>query len=236
LGEQLRQLTLLNGTLREETTNLTKALKGDTKQQGDWGELILEQLLEHAGLQPDVHFVMQQTMRTDDGANVRPDVIVHLPGDRYLIIDSKVSLTAYADLAGAEDDGARDALLKAHAASVHRHAKGLGEKAYHALLGDRSPDFVILFVPLEGAFLTALRTDQSLTQFAWDRHVILVSPSTLLFVVRCIANLWQQEARTRNVEEIADRGAKLYDKFAAFVDDLSDVGDKLDRAKSSYDG
>jgi DNA recombination protein RmuC len=234
LAQQLNQLAALNTQLGTETQALTRALKGDTKQQGDWGELVLEQLLEHAGLQRDVHFAVQPTFTAADGARLRPDVVVHLPGSRYLVVDSKVSLTAYAELQGAEDDAQRAALTKRHVESVRGHITQLGSKAYDRLHGDRSPDFVVLFLPLEGAFLTALRAEPGLTQLAWDRGVIMVSPSTLLFVVRCVAQLWDTEKRAKNVQDIADRGAALYDKFRGFAEDLQALGKDLDRAHASY--
>jgi len=234
LAQQLTQLAQLNTQLGAETQSLTRALKGDSKQQGDWGELVLEQLLEHAGLQRDVHFAVQPTFTAADGARLRPDVVVYLPSDRYLVVDSKVSLTAYADLQGVDDEASRLALTKRHVESVRSHVMQLGSKAYDRLHGDRSPDFVVMFLPLEGAFLTALRADASLTQTAWDRGVILVSPSTLLFVVRCIAQLWDTEKRARNVQDIADRGAALYDKFRGFAEDLQSLGRELERAQTSY--
>jgi DNA recombination protein RmuC len=235
LSEQLRQLRELNTRLGTETQQLTRALKGDNKQQGDWGEHVLEQLLQHAGLEEHVHFDIQPTYTGPDGGRLRPDIVLKLPGDRYLVIDSKVSLTAYAELTGAEDEKTRQALLTRHVESVRSHVRGLGEKAYDKLHGDKSPDFVVMFLPLEGAFLAALREAPELTADAWGRRVILVSPSTLLFVVRCVAQLWSTDKRVRNVQDIADRGAALYDKFRGFVDDLETVGKKLDEARRSYD-
>jgi len=235
LTEQLRQLRDLNTQLGTETQQLTKALKGDTKQQGDWGEHVLEQILEHAGLQREVHFLVQPSYDAAEGGRLRPDVVIHMPGDRYLVVDSKVSLTAYAEVPGAVDDAALEAQLKKHVESVRSHVRALGDKAYPKLIGNRSPDFTVMFLPLEGAFLAALRADPELTRFAWDRNVILVSPSTLLFVVRCVVQLWDTEKQTKNAQDISERGAALYDKFRGFVEDLEAMGKQLDAARASYD-
>lgn len=235
LGEQLRQLTDLNQTLRDETTNLTRALKGDSKAQGDWGEVILDRLLDSAGLQEGVHYRRQDSHRDDEGDRVIPDVVVYLPSDRQMVVDSKVTLTAYTEFASAEDKEARDRALKAHLDAVRRHIKGLSEKKYEKLYSLTSLDFVVMFMPIEGAFMTAVTSDEDLFQFAWGKNVLLVSPSTLLFVVRTIAHVWRQEQQTKNAQDIADRGAILYDKFVGFGNDLLKVGSHLDRARESYD-
>jgi len=235
LREQVRALSDLNGTLRDETTNLTRALKGDSKAQGDWGEMLLDRLLDSAGLMEGTHYTRQAQHTDDAGNRVIPDVVLHLPQSRHMVVDSKVTVTAYSEFASATDDDAKAENLKAHLLSVRQHIRGLGEKNYQALYGVESLDFVVMFMPLEGAFMAALTADRDLFQFAWDRNVILVSPSTLLFVVRTIAHVWRQEDQSRNAQDIADRGGKLYDKFVAFAGDLEKLGDAIDKAQSSYD-
>ncbi len=235
LGEKLKILTELNGTLREETNSLTKALKGDAKAQGNWGEVILDRLLESAGLMEGEHYKTQESHRDDEGDRVIPDVVLYLPNERQMVVDSKVTLTAYSEFASATTDEAREAALKAHLEAMRRHVKGLSEKNYQNLYALKSPDFVVLFMPLEGAFMAAVTRDADLFQYAWKRNVLLVSPSTLLFVVRTIAHMWRQEEQKRNVQEIARRGAALYDKFVGFASDLGKVGDHLTRARESYD-
>jgi DNA recombination protein RmuC len=235
LAEQVRALSDLNGTLRNETTNLTRALKGDSKAQGDWGEMLLDRLLDSAGLMEGTHYTRQGQHEDAAGNRVIPDVVLHLPLRRHMIVDSKVTVTAYSEFAGATDDATKAEFLRAHLLSVRQHIKGLSEKNYQALYGVESLDFVVMFMPLEGAFMAALTSDRELFQFAWDRNVLLVSPSTLLFVVRTIAHVWRQEDQSRNAQDIADRGGKLYDKFVAFAADLGKVGEALEKAQGSYD-
>jgi DNA recombination protein RmuC len=235
LGEQVRMLTELNGAIRKETTDLTKALKGDAKAQGNWGEVILERLLESAGLIEGEHYRRQESHRDDDGKRVIPDVVIDLPDDRHLVVDSKVTLTAYSEFAAATADDARAAALKAHLEAVRRHIKGLSEKKYQTLYSLTSLDFVVMFMPLEGAFMTAVTSDEELFQYAWAQNVLLVSPSTLLFVVRTIAHVWGQEKQKRNFQDIAKRGATLYDKFVGFGVDLLKVGEHLTKARDSFD-
>ncbi len=234
LFNEITSLKEVSGQMREETTSLTRALKGDSKQQGDWGEAVLTRLLEEVGLTSGREFVVQETVRAEDGTLLRPDVVIKLPGDRHVIVDSKVSLTAYAEFTAATDKDSEAPLLKAHVDSVRRHIAGLGSKGYETLYDGRSPDFVVMFVPIEGALMTALRADSTLARYAWDRQVMLVSANTLMIVVRCIAQLWTQEARARNVQDIADRGAKLYEKFVGFVEALDGVGAALGKAQASY--
>ena len=235
LAEQVRMLSELNGTLRDETTNLTRAHKGDSKAQGDWGEMILDRLLSNSGLLEGEHYTRQATQLNEEGSRVIPDVVLHLPQGRDFVVDSKVSLTAYSEYV-AEPEGARkDELLQAHIASVKSHIKGLSEKNYQDLYKLTSVDFVLMFMPLEGAFMAAITTQRDLFQLAMDKNVLIVSPSTCLFVVRTIAHVWRQEAQSRNAIDIADRGAKLYDKFVAFTEDLNDIGEQLGKAQKSYD-
>jgi len=235
LAEQVKMLADLNGTLRAETTNLTKALKGDSKAQGDWGEMILDQLLSNSGLLEGEHYTRQATQLNEEGSRVIPDVVIHLPQERDIVVDSKVSLTAYSEYVGETDVARREELLQAHIASVKSHIKGLSDKKYQDLYKLTSVDFVLMFMPLEGAFLTAITTQRDLFQSALDKNVLIVSPSTCLFVVRTIAHVWRQEAQSRNAIDIADRGAKLYDKFVAFSEDLLKVGEHLGRANKSYE-
>ena len=234
LAEQVRALSELNGTLRDETTNLTRALKGDSKAQGDWGEMLLDQLLTNAGLVEGQQYTRQATQLNVEGDRVIPDVVLHLPQGRDMVVDSKVTLTAYSEYASENDPERRAVLLQAHIASVKAHIKGLGEKRYEELYKLSSLDFVVMFMPLEGAFMAAVIGQKDLFQMAWDKNVLIVSPSTFLFVVRTIAHVWRQEAQSRNAQDIADRGAKMLDKFVAFSEDLLKIGEHLDRAQKSY--
>jgi DNA recombination protein RmuC len=219
----------------EQANSLANALKGSNKAQGNWGELILEKILESAGLRAGKEYEAQESYAAENGRRSQPDVVIHLPGERHLIIDSKVSLTAYEAHANADGDLARTAALSDHLKSVRAHIKGLAEKNYQTLYGLKSLDFVIMFVPIEPAFMLAISGDDKLWQQAWQKNLLLVSPSTLLFVLRTVAYLWRQEQQERNVEEIARRGGELYNKLAGFVDSLTAVGDRLAQAQSSYD-
>jgi DNA recombination protein RmuC len=235
LKEQIGQLKTLNERLSLDATNLVSALKGSSKVQGDWGEYILESLLESCGLHKGREYVVQESLKRDDGKGARLDVLVNLPGGRHLIIDSKVSLGDYSDYSSNESDALREAALMRHLASVRAHLRSLSDRDYQSLYGLTSLDFVIMFVPIEPAFMLAIARDPNLWNEAWNKNVLLVSPSTLLFVIRTVAHLWKQEQQTRNVVEIAKRGGDLYDKFVGFVDDLKAVGMRLTQAKDSYD-
>lgn len=235
LVEQVKILTQLNNTLSQDTQNLTLALKGDRKTQGNWGEIILDDVLEKAGLLRGQHYERQGSITSEDGqAHVIPDVVVHLPGDRHLVVDSKMTMPDYRAFASAENEDERAAALKRHLTSVRTHIKGLSEKNYQTLYGLKSLDFVVMFVPLEPAFMLAVTNDRELFQQAWDKNVLLVSPSTLLFVVRTVAYLWRQEGLSRNAKDIANRGAELYDKLVGFVADLQKVGERIQQAQDSY--
>jgi DNA recombination protein RmuC len=236
LAEQVRQLMELNKTVSQEANNLTRALKGSNKTQGNWGELILERVLETAGLRKGDEFDVQESHTTADGKRLQPDVVLHLPEDRHLVIDAKATLVAYEDYANAEDDKHRDAALKRHLEAVRGHIKGLSDKNYQDLYGLKSLDFVLMFVPIEPAFMLAVTHDRELFMDAWNKNVLLVSPSTLLFVVRTVASLWRQEAQNRNAQDIAKRGAELYDKLAGFVEDMESLGNRLGQAQKDYDG
>lgn len=236
LAEQVRQLMELNRTVSQEANNLTRALKGSNKTQGNWGELILERVLETAGLRKGEEFDVQESHTTGEGKRLQPDVVLHLPEDRHLVIDAKATLVAYEDYANTEDDKHREAALKRHLDAVRAHIKGLSEKNYQDLYGIKSLDFVLMFIPIEPAFMLAVTHDRELFMDAWNKNVLLVSPSTLLFVVRTVASLWRQEAQNRNAQDIAKRGAELYDKLAGFVEDMESLGNRLGQAQKDYDG
>ena len=235
LAQQVTSLLAMNHKLADEARELTQALKGSNRQQGNWGELVLERILEAAGLRAGHEYVVQQSVTREDASRARPDVILYLPGKRTLVVDAKVSLLDYNTYCAAQDDLLRKAAAARHTASVREHIRGLAARNYHRLPGLETLDFVILFIPIEPAFLLALEQDSALWIDAWEKNILLVSPSTLLFVVRTVAHLWTKEEQARNVQEIAARGAELYDKFAGFVEDLSKVGTRMDQARSAYD-
>ncbi len=230
---QVDQLVQLNQALSTDARNLTDALRGSNKAQGNWGEAILERLLETAGLVRDVHFRVQDAQVNAAGQRVQPDVVLLLPEERRLVVDSKVSLLAFEEACNAESDDARDAAIRRHVQSLRTHVRGLSAREYETIY-DVSLDFVVLFVPVEPAFLMAVSNDATLAQEAWDRNVLLVSPSTLLFVLRTVAFLWRQEQQQRNTKEIVDRATKMYEKLAGFVEDLETVGTRLEAARESY--
>ena len=236
LTEQVKQLMQLNNQLSKDAHNLTSALKGQSKTQGNWGELILERVLEASGLRRGHEYDVQQSHTRADGSRAQPDVVVHLPDDKHLIVDAKVSLNAYEEYANSETDHQRDAAIKRHMESVRGHIRELSDKNYQQLYGLKSLDFVLMFIPIEPAFMLAISSEGDLWQEAWKRNVLLVSPSTLLFVVRTVAHLWRQEQQSRNAQEIANRGAELYDKLSGFVEDLEGLGIKLQQAQKAYDG
>ena len=233
-------LGTLNEQLTEEARNLSTALRGSAKTQGDWGEFILRDLLDKAGLREGEQYAFQQSftgIESEHGERtrtVRTDVIVYLPGGRNLIIDSKVSLTAYTDCVGAADDDARKSAMKSHIASVRGHITGLAKAGYHNLPGVEAPDFVVMFVPIEPAFLMALQTDGELWADAYKQGILLVGPTTLLYVIRIVNVLWQQERQARNVREVMERGTELYEKFVGFVTDMEVIGDYLRKTDQSY--
>lgn len=235
LQEQVRNLVALNKALSDDAKNLTQALKGSSKAQGGWGEVVLERVLELSGLRKGVEYVAQESQTRADGSRAMPDIVIQLPEDRRLVVDAKVSLVAYERFTAAADDAERGTAARAHLDSVRTHIRALSEKRYQDLYGIKSPDFVLAFVPIEPAFMLAVTHDNNLFQEAWERNVLLVSPSTLLFVVRTVAHLWRQEAQTRNAQEIAKRGAELYDKLAGFVGDLQNIGARLKQAREAYD-
>jgi DNA recombination protein RmuC len=235
LAQQVTSLLEMNQRLAEEAKDLTQALKGSTKTQGDWGEVVLERILEAAGLRRDHEYTMQETIAREDATRARPDVILHLPGNRKLVVDAKVSLLDYGTYCASADEALRKHAATRHCASLREHIRDLAARNYQHLPGLETLDFVILFVPIEPAFLLALESDSSLWVHAWEKNILLVSPSTLLFVVRTVAHLWRQEEQARNVQQIAERGAELYDKFAGFVEDLSKLGARIEQTRNAYD-
>lgn len=233
LKEQLLGLKDLNLQMTKEATNLTKALKGDSKMQGNWGELVLERVLEKSGLEKDREYFVQQSFKLDDGTRVLPDVVLHLPDNKRMIIDSKVSLTDYERYVNAEDDK-RDSYLKAHVNSISKHVDQLSEKNYQDLYDIESPDFVLMFIPIEPAFAVAINEDNVLYNKAFEKNIVIVTPSTLLATLRTIDTMWNNEKQQRNAIEIARQAGALYDKFEGLVKDLTGVGKKIDAAKSDY--
>ncbi|REJ81364.1 MAG: DNA recombination protein RmuC [Bacteroidetes bacterium] len=234
LKGEIKNLIELNKQISEEANNLARALKGDTKKQGNWGEFILEKILERSGLIKDHEYKVQDSTSNDEGHRIQPDVVVYLPDEKHLIVDSKVSLTAYEALVNAETEEDRKQYLTEHLNSVKNHIRMLSEKNYQGASKYTSPDFVLMFMPIESSFSVAIQADNELFAYAWDRKIVIVSPTTLLATLRTIASLWKQEKQTRNALEIARLGGALYDKFSNFVNDLIDVGKKMDAAKSSY--
>jgi DNA recombination protein RmuC len=235
LSAQVHRLVELNQSLSQDAKNLTLALKGSAKTQGNWGELILERVLEASGLRKGYEYHVQDSQTREDGSRGQADVIIDLPEERKIVVDAKVSLVAYERFTTADTDEARALSLKQHLDSVRSHIKSLSEKRYHTLYGVKSLDFVLAFVPVEPAFMMAVTNDDSLFMDAWSRNVLLVSPSTLLFVVRTVAHLWRQEAQSKNAQEIAKRGGDLYDKLCGFVEDLESVGARLGQAQKAYE-
>jgi DNA recombination protein RmuC len=234
LSAQIDKLFESNTRITEQANNLASALRGSNKAQGAWGELILERILQAAGLRPGHEYDAQESYAAENGRRAQPDVVIHLPGERHLIIDSKVSLVHYEAHTTAESDDARSLAAESHSNSVRAHIRGLAEKNYQTLYGLNSLDFVIMFLPIEPAFMLAISRDDKLWEQAWQRNVLLVSPSTLLFVLRTVASLWRQEQQKRNVEEIARKGADLYNKLAGFVADFVEVGKRMEQAQASH--
>lgn len=233
LGKELERLQQLNLRLSDEATNLTQALKGQ-KTQGNWGELILERVLEHAGLEKGREYQTQVSLKSADGERFQPDVLIMLPGDKQVVVDSKVSLTAYQQYVNATETDVGQAALKQHVLSLRNHVKGLSGKDYNRLEGLHSLDFVLLFVPIEAAFSAALQAEPNLFQEAFDRQIVIVSPTTLLATLRVIDSLWKQERQSQNAREIAERAGWLYDKFVLFIQDLDELGNRLQQVDKAY--
>ena len=234
LREQLKLLTEQNARISDEANNLTKALKGDVKQQGNWGEIVLERVLEMSGLHIGREFEREAVSKDDSDANKRPDVIVHLPDNKHVVIDSKVSLVAYDRLVNAPDNAAYETALKDQVSSLKKHVNELAAKNYPNLPGLNAPDFVLMFVPIEAMFSVAVDADKNLFAYAWEKKIVIVSPTTLLATLRTIASIWQQENQTKNAFEIARLGGVLYDKMVGFIDDFQKIKRSLDAADKAY--
>ena len=234
LKQEVEKLAGLNLKMTDETRALTNALKGESKTQGDWGELVLETILENSGLRKGEEYLVQDSHTIDDGSRLQPDVVIRLPESKHLVIDSKVSITAYTRYIQADDDATKTAELNSHVLSIKQHIQGLSAKNYQDLYGVGSIDFVLMFIPIEPAFLAAMRHAPDIYQEALKKNIVMVCPSTLLATVRTVAHLWRQEHQNRNAQEIARQCAMLYDKFVGFVEDLDKVGQRLEQAQVSY--
>jgi DNA recombination protein RmuC len=235
LKAELKKLHDLNLKISDEANNLTKALKGDVKKQGNWGEVILERILERSGLTEGREYQKQESVLSENGQRFQPDVVIHLPDQKHIVVDSKVSLVAYERLVNATDEKNRSTFVKEHLLSVRNHIKILSEKHYQHSPDFNSPDFVLLFVPIESSFSVAVQEDQDLFSYAWDNKVVIVSPSTLLATLRTIASIWQQENQTRNALEIARQSGALYDKFVSFISDMEAIGKSMESTRKTYD-
>jgi DNA recombination protein RmuC len=235
LKGHINQLIEQSNLMNLETQNLTKALKGDNKKQGNWGEMILERVLERSGLVKDQEYRTQAVHQSSEGQNFQPDVIIDLPDDKHLVIDAKVSLIAYERLVNCENEEERETYTKQHIASIRGHIQGLSSKNYSELYKINSPDFVMLFIPIESSFGIAVQKDAELFNFAWDKRVVIVSPSTLLATLRTIASMWKQERQNRNVMEIARLSGEMYDKFIGFVGDMEGIGKNIRLSQDAYD-
>jgi DNA recombination protein RmuC len=235
LIEQIKQLHELNQQMSKDANNLTRALKGEAKTQGNWGELILETVLQKSGLEKGREYFVQQSIMDENGKRFQPDVIVKLPDNKSVIIDSKVTLTAYERYCAEEDETVKQVQLKEHINAVKKHYKDLSNKNYHSLYGSSSPDFVLLFMPLEPAFSLAIQSDNEIYLDAFEKNIIIVSPTTLLATLRTIANIWKQEYQNKFALEIAKQSGDLYDKFVGFVEDMMSIGGALNTTRDKYD-
>ncbi len=233
LKNELQRLQELNRTISADAQNLTNALKGNSKVQGDWGEMLLETILDNSSLLKGIHYETQYNIKDAEGRNLRPDVVLHLPEKKNIVIDSKVSLTAFVNYTAAEDEEERRRHLAAHVASVRQHVAELGRKEYQRLLD--SPDFVIMFVPNEPAFLAALQNDTSIWADAYEKKVIVSSPTNLFALLKLVADLWKYNDQDKNTKEIAACGLKLYEQLVAFTSSLESVGTALSKARDAYD-
>ena len=234
LRQQILGLREMNAQMSKETINLTKALKGDSKMQGNWGELVLERVLEKSGLEKGREYEVQQSFTNEEGTRILPDVIINLPDGKKMIVDSKVSLTAYERYVNEEDDVQQNIYLKEHVNSVKRHVEQLSDKRYQDIYHMESPDFVLLFIPIEPAFALALQEDLNLYNKAFEKNIVIVTPSTLLATLRTIDSMWTNQKQQENAIEIARQAGALYDKFEGFVSDLIKIGKKMDEAKVEY--
>lgn len=235
LREEVKKLYELNNRISEEANNLTRALKGDSRRQGDWGEFILETVLERSGLAKDREYRKQVITTNAGGDTIKPDYLVMLPDKRHIIIDSKVSLVAYENFVNTDEETVRNRFLKAHLESIKNHIKTLSEKNYFSSLEFNTPDFVLMFIPIESSFSVALQADQELFNYAWERRIVIVSPTTLLATMRTIASMWKMDKQSQHAFQIAEESGKLYDKFKLFMDDMVKVGNQLSSTRSTYE-
>lgn len=231
---RLEELTKLNQRVSDEANNLAKALKGDNKTQGNWGEMLLEKILERSGLTKEIEYTTQHATQNNEGRSIKPDVIIHLPDSKHIVIDSKVSLLAYEAFSNAETEEERERYKKEHINSLRNHIKLLADKNYQTSAGLTLPDFVLMFIPLEPSFSLAIQADQEIFNFAWDKKIVMVSPSTLLATLRTIASIWKQEKQNKNALEIARQGADLYDKLVGFTEDILKIGDRITQSQNAY--
>ncbi len=235
LKTEIKNLVDLNKQISLEANNLAKALKGDNKKQGNWGEVILEKILERSGLVKDAEYKTQFSTLNDEGRRIQPDVAIMLPDNKHIIIDAKVSLVAYEACVNAECEEDRERYIKEHIFSVRSHIKVLSDKNYQTATAFDTPDFVLLFVPIESSFSIAVQADLDLFEFAWSRKIVIVSPSTLLATLKTVSSIWKQERQTRNVLEIAEQSGRLYDKFVGFMEDMERISKNIDQSKTAYD-
>ncbi len=235
LRQQIIGLKELNLKMSEEAVNLTKALKGDSKMQGNWGELVLERVLEKSGLEKDREYVVQNSFTNEEGKRILPDVVLHLPDNKKMIIDSKVSLTAYEKYVNEDDDTLKNQYLKEHINSLKRHIDQLSAKNYQTIYEIESPDFVLLFIPIEPAFAVAINNESSLYNWAFEKNIVIVTPATLLATLRTVDSMWTNEKQQRNAIEIATQAGRLYDQFVNLTNDLIKVGNQLNTVKGSYE-
>ncbi len=236
LGERIRDLMELNNTVSRETRRLTDALKGNSKLQGDWGEMILDNILEQAGMRRGYEYTVQETVAAANGARLRPDVVINYTEGRKIIIDSKVSIQDYINMLNADSDAAREQYAKAHVGSVKKHIAELRTKAYQDCVGDDCFDYVLMFIPHEGAFLAAMNLDAKLWQTACDSHVLIISPTHLMSVVKLIEQMWRHDKQNRNVLAIADEAGKMLDKFRGFLDDMNRIDKSINSAREAWNG
>ncbi len=234
LREEVKKLYELNSKISEEANNLTKALKGDNKKQGNWGELVLERILERSGLIKGEEYEIQFTARNDENEIIRPDVVIKLPENKHIIIDSKVSLIAYEQYINAESTEEKDKYARLHVDSLKNHIKGLSDKNYTSSAALNTPDFVLMFLPIESSFSIAIQQDIELFNYAWDRRIVIVSPSTLIATLKTIESIWKREKQTQNAIEIASEGGKLYDKFVGLTEDIKKLGSQLETVQKTY--
>ena len=235
LKTQIENLAKLNEQMSQDANNLTNALKYDSKQQGNWGEIVLERILENAGLIKDEEYKTQDSVEGINGESFRPDVVVYLPENKHIIVDSKVSLTAYERMCSANDENEKKQYLKDHIASIKKHVDELSVKNYQDSKGLNSPDFVLMFLPIEGSFMSAIQEDNTIYAYGFDRKVVIVSPTTLLVTLRTVASIWKQEKQNKNFQEIARLGGALYDKIAGFIEDMESIKKNIDNTNTAYE-